>query len=81
MSGRGEGGKALGKGGKKRYHDILGENIQAITKPAIRHLARRGDVRRISELIYEEIHEVLKVFLEKVIRGTVTYCDHARTKS
>ena len=34
---------------------------QGITKPAIRRLARRGGVKRISGLIYEETRGVLKV--------------------
>ena len=42
--------------------------LQGITKPAIRRLARRGGVKRISGLIYEETRGVLKVFLENVIR-------------
>ena len=54
MSGRGKGGKGLGKGGAKRHRKILRDNIQGITKPAIRRLARRGGVKRISGLIYEE---------------------------
>src|SRR5688572_23103832 len=68
MSGRGKGGKGLGKGGAKRHRKILRDNIQGITKPAIRRLARRGGVKRISGLIYEETRGVLKVFLENVIR-------------
>ena len=55
MSGRGKGGKGLGKGGAKRHRKVLRDNIQGITKPAIRRLARRGGVKRISGLIYEEI--------------------------
>lgn len=39
-----------------------------ITKPAIRRLARRGGVKRISGLIYEETRGVLKIFLENVCR-------------
>ena len=31
------------------------DNIQGITKPAIRRLARRGGVKRISGLVYEEV--------------------------
>ena len=73
MSGRGKGGKGLGKGGAKRHRKILRDNIQGITKPAIRRLARRGGVKRISGLIYEETRGVLKVFLENVIRDSVTF--------
>ena len=34
---------------------VLRDNIQGITKPAIRRLARRGGVKRISGLVYEEV--------------------------
>lgn len=81
MSGRGKGGKGLGKGGAKRHRKVLRDNIQGITKPAIRRLARRGGVKRISGLIYEETRGVLKVFLEQVIRDAVTYTEHARRKT
>ncbi|PBK65866.1 histone-fold-containing protein [Armillaria solidipes] len=83
MSGRGKGGKGLGKGGAKRHRKILRDNIQGITKPAIRRLARRGGVKRISGLIYEETRGVLKIFLEnlQVIRDSVTYTEHAKRKT
>ena len=81
MSGRGKGGKGLGKGGAKRHRKILRDNIQGITKPAIRRLARRGGVKRISGLIYEETRGVLKVFLENVIRDAVTYTEHAKRRT
>uniref|UniRef100_M8BQZ9 Histone H4 n=1 Tax=Aegilops tauschii TaxID=37682 RepID=M8BQZ9_AEGTA len=74
MSGRGKGGKGLGKGGAKRHR-------KGTTTPAIRRLARRGGVKRISGLIYEETRGVLKIFLENVIRDAVTYTEHARRKT
>ena len=63
MTGRGKGGKGLGKGGAKRHRKVLRDNIQGSTKFAIRRLARRGGVKRISGLIYEETRGVLKVCL------------------
>ena len=81
QAGRGKGGKGLGKGGAKRHRKVLRDNIQGITKPAIRRLARRGGVKRISGTIYEETRGVLKVFLENVIRDAVTYTEHARRKT
>ncbi|CAN7939395.1 unnamed protein product, partial [Ixodes hexagonus] len=81
MSGRGKGGKGLGKGGAKRHRKVLRDNIQGITRPAIRRLARHGGVKRISVLIYEETRRVLKVFLENVIRDAVTYMEHAKRKT
>lgn len=40
-------------------------NIRLLPQ-AIRRLARRGGVKRISGLIYEETRGVLKIFLENV---------------
>merc|ERR1712020_617133 len=81
MTGRGKGGKGLGKGGAKRHRKVLRDNIQGITKPAIRRLASRGGVKSISGLIYEETRGVRKVFLENVIRDAVTYTEHAKRKT
>ena len=77
MSGR---GKGYGKGGAKR-HRTLRDNIQGITKPAIRRLARRGGVKRISGVTYDKTRDVLKIFLVNVIRDSVTYTEHARRKT
>ena len=81
MSGRGKGGKGLGKGGAKRHRKILRDNIQGITKPAIRRLARRGGVKRISGLIYEETRGVLMVFIENVLKDTLKYAEYAMRKT
>ncbi len=78
MSGRGKGGKGLGKGGAKRHRKVLRDNIQGITKPAIRRLARRGGVKRISGLIYEETRGVLKVRLFSICRPR--YTAHSKPK-
>ena len=37
MSGRGKGGKGLGKGSAKRHRKVLRDNIQGITKSAIQN--------------------------------------------
>lgn len=81
MSGRGKGGKGLGKGGFKRHRKVLRDNILGITKPSIRRLARRGGVKRISGNIYEETRGVLKIFLENVIQDAVMYTEHARRQT
>lgn len=89
MAGHGKGGKSLalttgGKGkstGAKRHHKVLRDCITGITKPAIRRLARRGGVKRISSGIYDETRTILKGFLENIIRDSVTYTEHARRKT
>eukprot|EP01047_Picozoa_sp_COSAG01_P006403 COSAG01_NODE_231_length_21019_cov_104.980501_12_plen_147_part_00 len=55
--------------------------VYGITKPAIRRLARRGGVKRISAYTYEETRFVLRAFMESVIRDTVSYTKHARHKT
>ena len=81
MSGLGQGGKGLGKGGAKRHRKMLRDNMNGISKPAIRRLARRGGVKRISGLVYEETREVLKEFLTMVIQDATAYTEHARRKT
>jgi histone H4 len=77
----GKGGKGYGKVGAKRIRKSAKEVILGITKPAIRRLARRGGVKRISALIYDETRNVLRSFLENVVRDAVTYTEHARRKT
>lgn len=56
--------------------------IDGITLPAIRRLARRGGVKRISGLVYEHTRQqILKPFLESVLRDAVTFTEHARRKT
>nr|CAI9689080.1 unnamed protein product [Rangifer tarandus platyrhynchus] len=50
-------------------------------KPALRRLDRRGGVKHISGLMYEETRGVLKVVLENVVRDAVTYTEHAKQKA
>jgi len=71
-----------GKVGAKRHtKKSLKDTILGITKPAIRRLARRGGVKRISSLIYEETRNIMRSFLENVIRDSVTYTEHAKRKT
>ena len=86
MVGTGKGGKSVGGKGKvgtKRtvQRRAKRDGIDGITKPAIRRLARRGGVKRLSSFIYDDSRQVLKGFLENVVRDAVTYTDHARRKT
>lgn len=86
MAGAGKGGKGVGKGsGKITQKRNMRKNtrplIEGITKPAIRRLARRGGVKRISFTIYKEIREVLQSFLRSVVRDAITYTEHAKRRT
>ncbi|KAI8633420.1 histone-fold-containing protein [Xylariaceae sp. FL1651] len=77
-----KGTKGLGgKGGIKRHRKILRDNILGITKPAIRRLARRGGVKRISGSIYDETRSVLRKRLEEIIRDCVVYTEYRQAKT
>jgi histone H4 len=64
-----------------RHRKVLRYNVDGISKAAIRRLARRGGVKRLSGLIYEETRGVLKVFLENLIHDAVTYTNHAKRRT
>lgn len=80
-AGRGKGLMGLGYGGAKRHRKILRDTVQGVTKPAIRRLARRGGVKRLGGLIYEETRGVLRVFLQNVLQDATKYTEHARRKT
>jgi histone H3 len=75
MSGRGA------HGGAKKHRKILRDNIQGITSPALKRLARRGGVKRITGSCFEELRSITKVFLENVIRDAVTLTEYNRHKT
>ena len=57
------------------------DKLQGITKPAIRRLARRGGVQRISGLIYQETRTVLEVFLTRLISDAIAYTESGGRKT
>lgn len=70
-----KGGASPGKG---LIFPGVQKEMKGITKPAIRRLARRGGVKRISKPIYEEARKELRIFLETTLRDATTYCEHAK---
>jgi len=72
-----KGGKMMMKRFRERHPDALG----AITKPAIKRLARRGGVKRISSGIYDEARNALKTFLESIIKDSAIYAAHSKRKT
>ncbi|KAJ9669575.1 Histone H4 [Coniosporium apollinis] len=77
-------GAGLGKGkgtAAKRHRRILRDNIQGITKPAIRRLARRGGVKRISAQIDDETRAVLRKRLEDILKEIGALLDHCKKQT
>ncbi|KFG88200.1 GK12392-like protein [Metarhizium anisopliae] len=80
--GNGVAGKTpFAKGRAARHRKILRDTINGITKPAIRRLARRGGVKRISADIYDESRRVLRLKLEEILRICVVYVEHRQAKT
>ena len=78
----GRGGKGLGKiGAKKRHRKVTRDNLQGITKPAIKRLARAGSVKQVSGLLYDETRNILQEFLNGVVKDATIYTEHARRKT
>lgn len=76
--------KSLGAEVAKRHakgRKTLRDNIQGITKGAIKRLARRGGVKRMEASIHGEAQQVLKKVLTDWIRDAVMYMEHAHRKT
>lgn len=75
-------GKGMGKDrGPARNRKVLKPTIEGVTKPALKRLARRGGVKRMSGDIYEVSRALIKVFLETIVKDAVVYTQHARRKT
>lgn len=80
------GGKGLmrsmgGKGPMMRHRSIQKPPLEGITKGDLRRLARRGGVKRISGICYDETRGALKEYLTKIIKDAVVYTAHANRKT
>lgn len=84
IASKGGKGKFSGKGvksGPKRYGKEKKEPILGCTKPAIRRLCRRGGIKRIDGLFYEETRGVLKWFIDNLVLDALAYTEHSRRKT
>ncbi|MCP4989456.1 MAG: hypothetical protein GY928_26390 [Colwellia sp.] len=54
------------------------DNILSISKPAIRRLARKGGVKRMSGKIYDESRGLVKAFLQNVVKDAVCYSQYGK---
>ena len=79
----------VGKGAKdmglaKRHQGSAAarrDPLCGITKPAIRRLARRGGITRVSTPVQGGVREMLRIFLLRLIHDAVTYVEHSRRKT
>ncbi|XP_043569068.1 histone H4-like [Chiloscyllium plagiosum] len=77
MSCRGKNGKGSGAMG----HTMSSRTIsKGSLNPATQCLTHHNGIKHVSDLIYEEAQRMLKVFLENVIRDSVTYMKPVKYK-
>ena len=73
-------GAGLGKGPSK-FKLVWKELPKGLSKRAVRRLARRGGVKRISNLIHQETQKILRSFLTMLIKDAVIYTSHSGRKT
>ena len=83
MAGKGKVGKMARRSAKKRTgrKSELNVNVGTVTNGAIRRLARRGGVKRISFTSHEFVRNYIDDFLQHVVRDTLTFTQHAKRKT
>lgn len=79
MAGRGKAGKMASRSASKKTASTKSAPIKyIITNGAIRRLARRGGVKRISLATHQGVREYIDDFLERVVRDSLTYAEHSK---
>lgn len=67
-------------GGKAKRK--IKNHVMGITKPAIRRMARRGGVKRISSDVYNYVRNIVIVpFIKAVARDAITICSVYKRKT
>lgn len=82
MAGKGKLGKQASKGKAKRFTGKKPSNAAfQVTKGALRRLARRGGVKRISDNSYNAVREFCDSMLVRVTRDSIIYAEAAKRKT
>jgi len=55
--------------------------LRGITDPAIKRLSKRGGIKRLEGPVYDATRNVIRIFLENVVRDAVTYTEYADRKT
>ena len=82
MAGKGKMGKAAEKGKAKRIIKKTPQGVEyQVTKGALRRLARRGGVKRISDTSYPPMREFCDSMLVRVTRDSIVYAEAGKRKT
>ena len=80
MAGRGKNAKQAAKNKSKHTARTSHKEVSTglITNGAIRRLARRGGVKRISMATHAHVRDYIDDFLGQVVRDSLTYTQHRK---
>lgn len=67
--------------GQRRFFRTKKDAIQGITRPAIRRMARRAGIKRISATLYPDVQERIVEFLDRVLRDAIIITEHSKRKT
>ena len=83
MAGKGKLGKAAEKGKAKRIVKKSNEKVARveITRGALRRLARRGGVKRISSNSYQSVRDFCDNMVVKITKHSIVYAEAAKRKT
>lgn len=78
MAGRGKNAKAAAKNATKKSMRRVEIKDGIITNGAIRRLARRGGVKRLSSSSNSHVRDYVDDFLNRVVRDSLSYAEHRK---
>ena len=79
-------GIGLGKGRQvdlqsKRCKKVLRDNLQGITRAAIKRLMYRAGGMRMSGMMYEEVRATIRSFLDAILQDSISLCELHRKRA
>ena len=60
---------------------FLKNNIQGLTRPALKRLGRKAGAKRIGGDVYDEVREAVKNFMDDLIKKSIIFTEHSKRKT
>ena len=73
--------RRLGGGTAKRHRRKSKTNIEGLTPAALKRLARRAGVKRVSRDAMIEVRNELQVWMESIIKDALVYTEYGNRKT
>jgi histone H4 len=65
----------------RRYKPVRRDNIQGLKNPEFKRLAARAGIATMSTLVYADLRDVTKAFLDQVVGDATIFMEHARRRT